>query len=187
MQKRNIIFDLDGTVIDTSHRYRNTPEGHCDLDFWFANSTPEMIARDKLLPLAAIWRGYWSAGHTIIVCTARDFSPLNGVDLGAIYRKFLFDNALFHDHLLFRNMAGDDHENMGDGELKTRLIGNLAAQLGYSSIAAMNAIMFDDNVKVIAEMCRQRVDCFDAESYNRQLGNGKAMPPSLGRKLGLAA
>lgn len=189
MRKRNIIFDLDGTVIDTSHRYANGADGNIDLAHWFANSTPEMIALDALLPLADIWRGYHAAGHCIIVCTARSWEQheLMTCNPGPIYEAFLKDNGLHYDHLLYRNLAGPDHETLKDGELKTRLLTNLAHELGYLSIAHMDAIMFDDNVGVIAEMCHQKIDCKDAESFNRNLAKGKAMPPSLGKYLGLAA
>lgn len=171
-----IIFDLDGTVIDTSHRYRNNAEGHCDLEFWFANSTPEMIALDALLPLADVMKRYFAEGHTIIVCTARDFSPLNGVDLGAVYTQFLEDNGLRYHHLLYRNMAGPDHETLGDGALKKRLLDDLAVSLGYPDVNAMGAHIFDDNRNVIEELTRNRVICYDAISYNKRLAEGKRMP-----------
>lgn len=147
-----VIFDLDGTVIDTSHRYRDLPCGKIDLDFWFANSTPEMIAQDRLLPLANSMRTMVAAGHTVIVCTARDFSPLNGVDLGAVYTQFLADNGLQHHAILHRLMAGPDHASMGDGDLKIRLLTDYAESEGFSSIKEMGAIMFDDNLHVIAAL-----------------------------------
>ena len=46
------IFDLDGTVIDSSHRALANADGSITLDFWRENSTAEMIAKDKLFPLA---------------------------------------------------------------------------------------------------------------------------------------
>ncbi len=152
-----VIFDLDGTVIDTSHRYRDLPCGKIDLDFWFANSTPEMIAQDRLLPLAASMRLMYAAGHTVIICTARDFSPLNGVDLGAIYTRFLADNGLQHHAILHRLMAGPDHETMGDGDLKIRLLTDYAESEGFSSIKEMGAIMFDDNLTVIKALANHCV------------------------------
>lgn len=163
-----VIFDLDGTVIDTSHRYRNNAEGHCDLDFWFANSTPEMIARDTLLPLAASMRTMFAAGHTIVICTARDFSPLNGVDLGAIYTQFLADNGLQHHALLHRTMAGPEHETMGDGALKIKLLSDYAFSQGFDTIREMGAIMFDDNLGVIRALADD-VMMIDATRENARL------------------
>lgn len=164
-----IIFDLDGTVIDTSHRYRDLPCGKIDLDYWFANSTPEMIAKDKLLPLANVWRRYKAEGYTIVVCTARQFSPLNGVDLDAVYTQYLADNDLQYDALLHRIMVGSDHETYSDGDLKTRLLNDWAASQGLPSDWRKNAIMFDDNRTVIAKMLRDRLYCVDAIRYNQRL------------------
>lgn len=163
-----IIFDLDGTVIDTRHRYRDLPCGKIDLDFWFANSTPDMIAQDRLLPLANAMRTMYAAGHAIVVCTARDFSPLNGVDLGAVYRQFLDDNGLQYHALLHRTMAGPDHETMGDGALKIRLLTDYAEGLGYANIKELGAIMFDDNLTVI-EALRDHVIMINASRENERL------------------
>lgn len=162
------IFDLDGTVIDTSHRYRNGPDGHIDLEYWFANSTPEMIAKDELLPLAAAWRALYKIGHKIVVCTARDFDPLNGVDLGATYCQFLSDNGLHYHAMLNRNKAGPDHKELGDGELKIRLLSNYFRDEGFFSPKHARAIMWDDNVKVIAAMRQIGIHCYDAIEANRR-------------------
>lgn len=171
-----IIFDLDGTVIDTSHRYRNLPCGTIDLDYWFANSTPEMIAKDKLLPLAGVWRKFHSEGHTIIACTARSWERHEKMtcDPGPIYEAFLADNDLQYHALLYRNLAGDNHESFSDGDLKTKLLDDYAKANGFQSIRHMGAIMFDDNLHVIQEMARQRIICLDAVSYNRNLAKGKS-------------
>lgn len=164
-----VIFDLDGTVIDTSHRYRDLPCGNIDLEYWFANSIPEKIALDALLPLADSMRKMYAAGHHIIVCTARDFSPLNGVDLGAVYTKFLLDKGLHSHTILHRLMAGQDHKSLGDGELKIRLLNDYFASIGIDDIKEAQCLMFDDNLAVIEAMGSIGVPCINAERYNRRL------------------
>lgn len=47
------IYDIDGTLVDSTHRYRIDPAtGKIDLQYWIDNCTPEQIAKDELLPLA---------------------------------------------------------------------------------------------------------------------------------------
>ena len=170
--KMIMIFDLDGTIVDTSHRYRDLPCGKIDLDFWFANSTPEMIARDTLLPLANVWRRYYSEGHTIVVCTARDFSPNPRVpidNIGEVYRQFLADNDLQYHHLLHRTMAGESHLSMSDGDLKTRLLNDLAEREGWPENWRRDACMWDDNRTVIEKMFADRLFCLDAVQENAKL------------------
>ena len=52
MIKNIVIFDLDGTTIDSSHRQATKSDGTLDLAHWFDNATPEKIFQDKLLPLS---------------------------------------------------------------------------------------------------------------------------------------
>lgn len=172
-----VIFDLDGTVIDTSHRYRNKPDGTIDLDYWFANSTPENIARDKLLPLADEWRRYWNEGqHTIVVCTARSWErhPLMTCEPGPIYEAFLRDNGLHCHALLHRVMAGPDHEMLSDGDLKTRLLNDWAEREGLAPDWRKRAVMYDDNRAVISQMFRDRLFCFDAVRRNNMIAAKRA-------------
>ena len=46
------IFDLDHTLIDSSHRQLTREDGSLDLTAWRENCTAEKISRDSLLPLA---------------------------------------------------------------------------------------------------------------------------------------
>ena len=50
------IFDLDHTVIDSSHRQLTKADGSLDLAHWITNNTREKIMADSLLPLATQWR-----------------------------------------------------------------------------------------------------------------------------------
>ena len=63
------IYDLDGTVIDSSHRL-----GDGSLDAWFANNTPDNIARDRLLPLAQHLQMQNRKGNATAVCSSRQMT-----------------------------------------------------------------------------------------------------------------
>ena len=170
-----VIFDLDGTAIDSGHRHATHADGSIDMEHWFANATPEMVAKDTILPLGHSMRRMYAAGHTIIICTARCFQPQDF--------KFLEDNDLPYHYLLKREgrfvtvdspeYASSYHGFIGDGsgdaQMKVRLLTELALSLGYTCIADMKAVMFDDNRSVIAAMIENGVHCFDAIEHNRRL------------------
>lgn len=153
-----VIFDLDGTVIDSNHRHLSLPDGSVDLAHWFENATPEKIALDTLLPLARAMRRMYAAGHTVIVCTART--------MGAADFQFLVDNDLPSHKILCRR-AGDIRP---DAEMKVDLLERyLDNDHGYSSIREANCVMFEDNLKVINAMQKHDVMCFDATVANRKM------------------
>jgi len=78
MYKKIHVYDLDGVLVDTSHRYRNLSNGAIDLQYWIANRTAEKIAKDKLLPHA---RQYVDDCMTpeifTVLCTSREYNPLD--------------------------------------------------------------------------------------------------------------
>lgn len=94
------IFDLDGTVVDSSHRYKADETGTVDIKHWRANSTASLIARDKELPLADFWRYAVKQGKPVIVCTAR-------VMKSADY-EWLAKHRLVADLILSRNGETDN-------------------------------------------------------------------------------
>ena len=152
-----MIFDLDHTVIDSSHRQLTLPDGSLDLAHWIENCTREKIFGDTLLPLANVMRRYYDQGHTIVVCTARSGACIDD-------KAFLASHGLRYHHWLSR---GDSQE--GDADLKSRLLNEWAAAQGFTSTWRIDAIMFDDNLKVIQRMLAERLMTFDAIKYNARL------------------
>ena len=71
MIKNITIFDLDGTIIDSSHRQATLADGTLNLPAWIENSTAEKIFGDTVLPLATQVRRRQKAGDYVMVCTAR--------------------------------------------------------------------------------------------------------------------
>ena len=69
MEKLVIAWDLDGTLIDSSHRA--LVNGEFSLDFWQKMATPSNIMKDKLLPLYEVFQEFQKTGFTQICVTAR--------------------------------------------------------------------------------------------------------------------
>ena len=153
------IFDLDHTVVDSSHRQATRPDGSLDLDHWKANSTPALIERDSLLPLAHEWRKLQRRGHEIIVCTARVMGP-------ADYR-YLTSRGLFAESVISRS----EGDRTPDDLLKLRALKRYARQRGISwRRFAQTSLMFDDNKNVINTLASNGLTCYDAISINESLG-----------------
>lgn len=152
-----VIFDLDGTVIDSTHRHASLPDGSIDLAHWRENATPEKIAKDSLLPLIRAMRDLYNAGHHIVVCTARVFTA---ADL-----QFLGDNNVPYHHLISR--AVDDCRP--DADQKAAQLIEFFAKRDLVLGVDVEPIMFDDNLKVVARMIKIGVHCLDAGKINKRL------------------
>jgi len=152
------IFDLDGTVIDSSHRQNTLPDGSLDLANWIENNTPDKILADSLLPLADKMRSVRSGTDTVAVITAR---VIGDADLA-----FMSRNGLKFDHLFSRA----EGNNTPDDLLKRRAILRLAKKL-QKSMAWMrkNAVFFDDNLEVLGMMESMGIKTINATLANERL------------------
>lgn len=65
------VFDLDGVLLDASHRIKLHKDGSLDLDQYRADSTLENILRDKNLPLMEVIHTLNMIGRPYHVATAR--------------------------------------------------------------------------------------------------------------------
>ena len=94
LNPRICIYDLDGTIIDSSHRIRLRENGSLDLEHWKQCSTRENIFLDSLLPL------YWQLvddyknGNIIVICTARN--------LGKHDWEYLHSMGIYYDYVISR-------------------------------------------------------------------------------------
>lgn len=129
--KTLITFDLDGVLVDSSHRYRNLPNGSIDLDYWRENCVPDMIARDTLLPHADDYRAAVADPLVYtVICTAREACPIT-VD-------YIADNLGMPDKLIMRPRG-----NMRpDGELKRA---QLAPLFNLRQFNRLRRYFLDDN------------------------------------------
>lgn len=145
------IFDLDHTVIDSSHRQLTSEKGDLNLAHWRENCTPEKIALDTLLPLADNMRDAYSAGHKVAICTSR------------VMQKADWD-FLKHNNLLFhyaQHRAIDDTRS--DGIYKRDKLQRI---LSHFLCPPNRAILFDDNEDVLDVARSMGILAIDAKLSN---------------------
>jgi len=132
------IWDLDGTVIDSSHRYSTLANGDIDLPRWIADNTRANIEQDKLLPLAELMKSNYRQGDIVIINTARV--------LGVWDHCFLAENGI-KAHFILSRAIGD---NRGDAEMKRQKLLALFADLKVPfSRWSKSAWLYDDNQGVL--------------------------------------
>ena len=149
-----LIFDLDGTAIDSTHRQNTFADGSLNLAKWQENNTPEKIALDTLLPLGEQWSG--GLNKKIAIITARV--------LGDADYRFLAKNNLRYDFIYSRK-AGDDTP---DAALKRLALYKLASDMGKSMKWLQSfAVMYDDNLSVLRMATKLKVANVDASLYNQ--------------------
>lgn len=153
--KKLMIFDLDGTVINSEHRTPRLPDGTVDVPGFLAMKSHKSVFRDTLLPLSHTMRDAYKAGTTVAVCTSRTMSK---TDLH--YLRF----HRLHHHIMLHRTKGDF--DTPDGVLKTGLIKPLLDK--FKSI-----VMFDDNLSVIEAIHNLGVRVINSTTHNIRLANMK--------------
>ena len=154
----HFIFDLDHTVIDSSHRQITRADGSLDLDAWRRNNTRANIMADTLLPLAAQWRLADKKGATIVICTARV--------MGEHDYEYLRANGLRWDACLSRR----EGDATPDADLKEKMIRQYAQArpMSWARFCA-TSIFFDDNKNVLGMLDRIGIKAYDSISLNERL------------------
>ena len=146
------IFDLDGTVIDSSHRLGDS------LDDWRRMNTPANVAKDKPLPLLDQMRDAIADDLDVIICTSR---VMSGRDF-----RWLDDHGIRGVTILCRD-ANDDRNC---GFFKLSILHDYARSLGMTwARFRRTSIMFDDSysVQVTLRSCGLRV--IDPVNYNQNI------------------
>ena len=172
-----IVFDLDMTVIDSSHRHASNADGSVDLSHWFENATRDKVMADKLLPLARSVRTLYDAGHTIVLCTARCMQAQDHEFLAA------YANELPH-HALFsregRMVTADSEEyadsyfgfigdGRNDGVIKLEQITAYIKTLGFDTFEDANVVLFEDNLNTIDLFMKHHAICYNAITCNAKM------------------
>lgn len=157
------IWDLDGTVIDSSHRYTTLEYGDIDLPRWIADNTRANIEQDKLLPLARLMQSNYAHGDTVIICTARV--------LGIWDKVFLAEHGIKAHYILSRALG----DNRGDAEMKRSKLLALFSDLKVPFARwTRNATFYDDNMGVLDMAEKIGIRTRNAVELNLQLTRKQA-------------
>lgn len=159
MQQFINIFDLDCTLIDSSHRINEKGDYKLglDLDYWIKNSTYEMIMKDKLLPLVDLFKEFQKTNFTNIAVTARD---MKAADF-----EFLEKMGL-HFHMVLHR---EDSKEL-DHVMKEKKIQELFDSGNYIPFLA-----FDDKDENLVIFEKFGFRCYNALKLNKQI-SGKDVP-----------
>lgn len=111
MIKQIEIYDMDGTIVSSLHRFRTNEHGKIDLQHWIDNCTPEMIAKDALLPLADQYKKHVADPEIyVIIATAR---YMQDADFDYIRDNLGMPNKIVYRHAKNNHMRGADMKIAG--------------------------------------------------------------------------
>ncbi len=132
------IYDMDGTIVDSSHRYRANKDA-IDLKYWLDNL--HKIQEDALLPLAEAYKAdLKNKSIYVIIATARACIE-NDENYAYIRKNLGMPNMFVH-----RGM----HDDRKGAKLKIAAIKPL---LNLRQFKGVPVHVFEDNISYLEEMC----------------------------------
>lgn len=162
LYRRIQIFDLDQTILDSSHRYRSLPNGDIDLSFWRAMSIPEEILKDKTLPLVRYMRESASFRDTFTaICTSRVMTAADW--------QLLTKHSINYDYIMYRLTELDTR---ACAVFKRDKILHLLNNLRIPPREFHRVDVFDDHQGVLAMSKQLGMSPYDATILNRRWAHG---------------
>jgi hypothetical protein len=134
------IYDMDGTIVDSLHRYRTIISDNgerIDLDYWRKNEYRAM--QDSLLPLAEQYKRDLSNENCyVIIATARVLHTPDNEFITAVLGE--------PDYIISRN----DGSDISGGLLK---INGLAKFFNLNNFKDAEFTFYEDNVNYLKAVC----------------------------------
>lgn len=141
MIKQIHIYDLDGTIVSSLHRYRAI-NGAIDLGFWREKDIPENIRKDSLLPHAAQYKADLANPHTyVVIATAR------ACIAGDANYKFIRERLGFPNKFIHRQGTSDNRKG---ADLK---IAGIKPLLNLKQFRNAKVKVWEDNETYLSAMC----------------------------------
>lgn len=168
-QKIFHLFDLDGTVIDSSHRVKPCLKEGGDLDLAIYRReacTHDKIMSDELLPLVDHMRALIQSGESVGICTARSMRKSDYVFLRQHGVKTPFIASRDRVHKFFPADMVQAICRSGDAAYKAAWLHMLKATRPETMIH-----LYDDHEGVLADAKALGVITFNATTINGLLNN----------------
>ncbi len=138
--KRVAIYDMDGTIVDSSHRYRTIIDSNgerIDLDYWRENEYRAMD--DKLLPMAEQYKSDLADPECyVIIATARVMHEPDW--------QFVREILGEPDYFISRK-DGDSQSG------KTLKINGLARFFNLLNFKDAEFVFYEDNISYLKAVC----------------------------------
>ena len=132
------IYDMDGVLVDSMHRFRTLENGKIDLQYWLDNEHKAL--NDSLLPLSVQYKAQLADKHIYtVIATAR---VLNDPD-----KQFIAETLGKPDHIISRNGRGDIRRG---AELKTN---GLKKLLNLKQFRGVVRHFWEDNLDYLYPVC----------------------------------
>ena len=150
-----MIFDLDDTVINSTHRTPRNVDGSVKLNEFLKMATRENIFKDTLLPLAKEMKRAIARGDFVVVATARRMTKAD--------YDFLDEYGIKPSIVLSRS---DNESNKPDADLKWNKLTRL---FNLKQFQNSQKIMFDDNKSVLSKMRENGLVALNSIKVNKRL------------------
>jgi hypothetical protein len=137
---RVAIYDMDGTIVDSSHRYRTIADEkgtRIDLDHWRANQ--HLALMDGFLPMYEQYKSDLAdANCYVIIATAREMHEPDW--------QFVNEKLGMPDYFISRK-----HGDSVSG--KTMKINGLARFFNLKNFADAEFVFYEDNIDYLKAVC----------------------------------
>lgn len=157
MYKRVHIYDLDGVLVDSSHRYRTNANGDIDLDYWRANNNEKNIKKDCVLPFAKQYFNDCVDPTTYtIICTSRVW---NWLDIQFIIGRLGAPNKL---------IMRPEYNVEPDAVLKCKQLKSL---FNLKQFRHLKKVFWDDNMRTVYAIADLGIESNYVESSQGRITN----------------
>jgi len=152
LSPRICIYDLDGTVIDSSHRATHDEKGNINLADWKAKSTKDLIFKDSLMPLYCQLQEDYKNGDMVILCTARE--------LGKWDLEYIHFHNIYYDKIISRPKGNQTADHLLK-KAQCRYLFNLP------QYKQSEKWFFDDNEANLNALCDLGAIVSNAKQWNK--------------------